>query len=81
MKSFFRLLEKTAGPIGVITAIVGVMLDFLSPLGSYTYVLAAFLFFLTLATVICNSNKTLEEKAKSNCTFVPDFIKKACFKC
>ena len=64
MKSFFRLLEKTVGPVGAITAIVGVVLDFLTPLVSYTYILAAFLFFLTLATIVCNSNKTLEEKAK-----------------
>lgn len=37
MKSFFKLLEKTAGPIGLLTATAGAILDFLTPLGNYIY--------------------------------------------
>ena len=31
MKSFFKLLEKTAGPIGLLTVTAGAILDFLTP--------------------------------------------------
>lgn len=75
MKAFFKLLEKTAGPIGIITATVGGVLDFLAPLGPYIYVLAVLLFLMTIFSVVCNGNTKLVEKAKNKCAALPNFIK------
>ncbi|MEQ1639107.1 MAG: hypothetical protein ABL903_20800 [Methylococcales bacterium] len=75
MKSFFKLLEKTAGPIGLITATAGAILDFLAPLGNYIYVLAAILLVLTVLSAICSKNNLMLQKVKNSTAFAPDFIK------
>lgn len=75
MKSFFKLLEKTAGPIGLLTATAGAILDFLTPLGNYIYVLAAILLLLTVLSAICSKSNPMLQKVKNSTTFAPDFIK------
>lgn len=75
MKSFFKLLEKTAGPIGLLTATAGAILDFLTPLGNYIYLLAAILLVLTVLTAICSKSNPILQKVKKSTSFAPDFIK------
>ena len=75
MKSFFKLLEKTAGPIGLLTATAGAILDFLTPLGNYIYVLAAILLLLTVLSAICSKSNPILQKVKNSTAFAPDFIK------
>lgn len=75
MKSFFKLLEKTAGPIGLLTATAGAILDFLAPLGNYIYVLAATLLLLTILSAVCSKSNPVLQKVKNSTSFVPDFIK------
>lgn len=75
MKSFFKLLEKTAGPIGLLTATAGAILDFLTPLGNYIYVLAAILLVLTVLSAICSKSNPMLQKVKNSTAFAPDFIK------
>lgn len=75
MKSVFKLLEKTAGPIGLLLATIGAALDFLAPLGSYIYFLVAVLIVLTALSAICNKNSLLVDIIKSSTSFIPDFIK------
>jgi hypothetical protein len=76
MKSFFKLLEKTAGPIGLLTATAGAILDFLAPLGNYIYLLAAILLVLTVLSAICSKSNPILQKVKNSTAFAPDFIKK-----
>lgn len=75
MKSFFKLLEKTAGPIGFLAVTTTGILDFLAPLGNYIYILVVTLTGLTVLSVLCNKNNLLVEKIKSLTLFIPDFIK------
>lgn len=75
MKSFFKLLEKTAGPIGLLTATAGAILDFLTPLGSYIYLLTSILLVLTVLSAICSKSNPILQKVKNSTAFAPDFIK------
>ncbi len=75
MKAIFKLLEKTAGPIGLLVGTIGAILDFLTPLGSYVYGLIAVLLGLTILSALCSRNNLLVEKIKSFTSFAPDYIK------
>ena len=70
-----KFLEKTWGPISILSTTAWAILDFLRPLGNYIYILAAVLLVLTILSVLCSKNNALLQEIKNLTTFAPDFIK------